>query len=222
MPRESCSKNHLTRSFGFTLIELIVVILIIGLVSTLVVVRSGTYTRLQEESFLRRLSETIVFLHHQAVADQAFYALEFDLKKNLYKVGVMRPDSDVETHLKNISPDVGNLSLELASFLHPSLGRGQTLIAPPAFPSLGEPQEFPADAVVEDIRTSRGKDTPDTAEKVYVLFSPRGFSEFAVIHLKLKNARQITLLVNPFTGLTEIFREYKDFEWTYGKKKNDA
>jgi hypothetical protein len=93
------------------------------------------------------------------------------------------------------------------------------MIPPPLFPSLAKPVPFPEGVTLTDVRTMRGMKTEGTP---YVHFSPRGFSEFCVIHLRLQNGSELTILVNPFTGLTEIYREYKDFEWTYGHQKKTS
>jgi hypothetical protein len=181
---------------------------------------TGTFAFWRQEAFLRRLSETIVFLHHRAVADQAFYRLDFSFKPgelHAYKVGVLRAEELVDERFTGLASQAGILSVELAAFLHPSLGKTQTLIPPPKFPSLAEPVEFPPDVVVEDVRTMRGVHTPGEGGTAYVLFSPRGFSEFCIVHLKLARDKeaQVTILVNPFTGNTEIYRKYKDFEWVW-------
>lgn len=203
---------------GFTLIELVVVVMIIGLVSGLLLVRVGTVSFWDQESFLRKLSETIVFLHHQAVMDQTTYALEIDLEKNSYKVGAVKVEEGGDSHLAELAQDAGTISLELAAFLNPSMGTAQSIIPPPSFPSLAEEVIPPRDIVFDDVRTMRGISSKKDG-KVYIFFSPRGFSEFAVIHLLLADQKPATILVNPFTGLTEIYREYKDFEWAYGRKK---
>lgn len=212
--------RSILRDAGFTLIELVLVIVIIGLVFGVVGLRSGSFDFWKEEGFIRRISETITFLHHQAVVDQSFYRMDFDLRNNTYRVRVVRTEEhDDEERLSEIAADAGNLSLELAAFLNPSMGRSQTLIPPPSLPSLAEAQPFPSGMTIEDIRTMRGKSTPAQDESAYVVFSPRGFSEFAVLHFRLSTGQQVTILVNPFTGLTEIYREYKDFEWSYGRTK---
>jgi prepilin-type N-terminal cleavage/methylation domain-containing protein len=209
---------------GFTLIELLMVVAIIGIVMSLVGLRMGTFTFWREEGFIRRLSETIIFLHHQAVVDQEFYRIDFDFERNQYQVGTLITEGQDNTALSNLasSEGIGNLSLEIAAFKSPSIGTSQTLVPPASMPSLAEPIPLPEDAVFEDVRTMRGLQNKNLdGQGAYVLFSPRGFSEFAVIHLRLKGGRPVTILVNPFTGLTDIYREYKDFEWTYGQNKND-
>jgi prepilin-type N-terminal cleavage/methylation domain-containing protein len=203
------------RARGFTLIELVVVIAIISIVTVLVVVRSGSLDFWREQSYVRRLSDMIVFLHHQAVADQAFYRIDFDLDAQTYRIGVMRPEEDVDDQLKDIAAEAGSLSLEFAAFLNPSLGSTQTVIPPPLYPSLADPVKAPEGVRITRLRTMRGVITKG---QEYLMFSPRRFSEFGVIQLS-ENGAPITILVNPFTGTTDIYHKEVDFEWAWGKKK---
>jgi hypothetical protein len=183
--------------------------------------RSSTFGFWRQESFVRQLNETLVFLHNQAVSDQAFYRMEFAFGKgkagSSYRVGVLKAEPEADDRFKTLAQDAGNLTLELAAFLSPSSAGGQSMIPPPLFPSMVEPVTLPEGMKLTDVRTMRGLKTEG---KPYILFSPRGFSEFSVIHLELQNGTPLTILVNPFTGLTEIYREYKDFEWTYGHQKD--
>jgi len=208
-------RSDIKNEVGFTLIELAIVIVIVGLIFGLVASRTNTFSYWKEEGYIRNLSETINFLHHQSMVDQAFYRLEIDLKNSQYIIGVLKPEEESE-ELKDISSDIGNLSLELAAFLNPNISGSSTFIPPPSMPSLANPVVPPEGVNFEDVRTMRGMETEG---KPYILFSPRGFSEFAVLHLRLSTGDPITILVNPFTGLTKTIREYKDFTWTYGRQK---
>jgi len=215
-PREGTWRSsNLHRAF--TLIELVVVIAIFGVIMTVVGQRVGAFAFWAEEGFIRRLSETITFLHHQAIADQSFYQIEFDLEKNTYTVGVVRSDEDINRDLEELGNDAGVITLELAAYLNPSVGRDYTIIPPPNFPSLAQPVDLPKDMVIERIRTMRGVTERGREAKTYIRFSPRGFSEFAVINLSIRRSGKRTILINPFTGATEIFREERDFKWTYGR-----
>ena len=210
------------KQLGITLIELVVVLLLIGVGFAVLAVRSGSYSFWREEAFIRELSETIVFMHHQAIADQAFYRLEIDFDTKIYSVGVIRPDADIPEELKAMASDAGNLTLELATFLSPAIGRSHTVIPPPSIPSLAEPVAIPPEIVFSDVRTMRGVHNAREGGKAYILFSPRGFSEFSVLHFETSGGDQITMLVNPFTGNTTIYRgQYRDFQWTYGGQNNE-
>lgn len=215
-------------SRGFTLIELVVVIIIFAIVVTLVGTRTGTFGYWNDEAFVRKLSETIPFLHYQALADQAYYQIQVDLDKGEYKIGILRSDQDIDPRFIELAKDAGNITLELAAFMNPSAGNSQAFIPPPDFPSLADPIVIPYGMVFEDVVTMRGKVLPsnnrvdnndDESGTAYIRFSPRGFSEFAVIHLKQSSGAQITILVNPFTGKADVIRGYREFEWTYGRKK---
>ncbi|HMO02767.1 MAG TPA: prepilin-type N-terminal cleavage/methylation domain-containing protein [Oligoflexia bacterium] len=210
---------------GFTLIELIVVLIIIGVAIGLVAIRTEAFSGLRQDGAIRRLTESLVLLHQQAIIDQEFYIIEFDLQNNSYKVGALKADSwmafQSNPQLLALANDAGNLTLELASFLSPNLGRDQEMIPPPSLPSLAEPTELPDGLSFLDIQTFQGKITPDTGVKPYLLFSPRGFSDFGVIHLTGVDGRPMTILVNPFTGLTKVYREYRDFNWTYGSRNQE-
>lgn len=205
-------------SRAFTLIELVVVIAIISVLLTLFGLRTGTFNFWREESFLRRLSETMVFLHRQAVIDGSFYRIEFDLLDRQYKVGMIIPSSgQAQATAASTSANVGTLELELNEIVSPALGTTQLMVDPPSFPSLAEPVQFPPDLIIERVKNPRGEFSQDTEENPFILFSPRGFTEFAVINLRLSDGRPVTLAVNSFTGLTQIYRDERDFDWTYGR-----
>lgn len=215
---------------AFTLLEVVMVILVLGVAYALLVPRLPSVQYWREEAMIRRLSETISFLHRQAINDGVYYRLEFDLDGTLegcedqqcYRIGeIVAEGEDTSAINKVANFDVGFLSLELAAFLNPSLGEYQNIEAPRNFPSLKDPVILERDTKIVGIRTMRGDfsvGASKNSERPYVIFSPRGFSEFAVIHLQLSaEDNKATILINPFTGITDIYREpqFRDFEWTY-------
>ncbi len=211
---------------GFTIVELILVIVIVGLATGVLALRLGTIDFWREQTALRKLTETIVLLNNQAVMDQSFYRLDFDLENNSYRVGVMRSD-----HSGGASDDPGSaqagagrvnlpiLQLELAELLSPAVGDAATLIPPPDIPSLAQPVKLPGRMVLLDVTTPRGKvATGDRRGNPFLLFYPSGFSEFGVIHISTGGDSALTIVSNPWTGLAEVYNDYRDFKWTLGRR----
>mgnify|MGYP006271014941 CR=1 FL=1 len=203
---------------GFTLIELVLVIAIMGLMIGIFSVRLSDINFWKEEAALKKLGELVVFLNNQSVMDQSFYRIEFDLDNRQYRVGVVKNESSITQNQSGVN--LPPLQLELSAMLSPDMGDESTVIPPPAYPSLAEPTTFPGAMQFLDVMTPRGKvAVGDKRENPYLIFSPRGTSEFGVIHLALGPGNPVTILVNPWTGMAEVFREYKEFEWTLGRRK---
>lgn len=212
---------------GYTLIELIVVVLIIGAVFAVFTVSGNSLQYWRQEAAIRNISELVSFLHRRAVSDGVTYQLSFDLSEETpqYSVREVVPEQAVFTQQSTVSSsntDLGPLALELNSLLYPPVFTAANLIEPNSIPSLAKPVPLPRGMRFVDIRTTRGKETENGLDGTlpYIRFSPRGFSDFAVIHLRTETEADTTILVNPFTGITSIYREYKEFEWSYGKRNN--
>lgn len=208
-------------TIGLTLIELLVTITIIALSFVLVGSRLGIANYWKEEGFLRKFRETITFLYQQAVVDQVYYQLQIDFQKQQYQVFAIKPEGANEDPSLPTQEDVGYLTQELSAILSPAIGENYSLIPPPSFPSLGDPVKIPGELSLNSLKTARGTFDSRETDKAYILFSPRGFSEFAVIHFDQGPEGKVTILVNPFVGSTEIFRTEKDFDWSYGRKNTE-
>lgn len=197
---------------GFTIAELVLVVIIIGLAVGLVSTRLGVVDGWREDAAFRKLADTIVFINNQAVMDQVYYRLEFDLENRRYRIGVVRPDDSLAPSPEGVN--LPPLQLELANLLSPNVGSDTTVIPPPSLPSLAEPIALPGEMYFEDVVTPRGKiKAGEKRKNPFLLFSPRNASEFGVIHVTMGNGNQKTILVNPWTGLAETFNEYKDYQY---------
>lgn len=181
----------------------------------LLALRTNTFNYWKEETAIRRLSEIIPFLHKRASSDGVYYRLDFKYGETCsYTINQMLTYRDYDT---SMTEGIGNLSLEISGLQNPTYADENTLIPPQNFPSLSEPVELPNSMCFSEIKTMHGNAESSNPENAFMVFSPQSFSEFAVIHLILEGKRDITILVNPFTGTTKIFREFKDFEWSYGR-----
>ncbi|MFN4894265.1 MAG: type II secretion system protein [Pseudomonadota bacterium] len=223
---ESAGGNSLSGPRGFTIIELLLVIVIVSLTLGLVSVRLGAVDFWREQSSIRKLQETIALLNTQAILDQQFYRMEFDLKGNSFRAGVMRPD-DAGLASSSMASSTGiNLDIleeQLALLLSPESSSGATMIPPPNMPALAEPNKLGGRYVLLDVVTSEGKVSRDDedAPNPAIRFSPRGVSDFGVIHISTGGDSAITIVANPWTGLAEIHPGYKDFKWTMHRQDRD-
>ncbi len=209
-----------------------IVIVILGLVAAAVLKpSSGNFTYWQQESAIRKLSEEINFLYYQAITDGVSYRMEFNLsaEHQNYRIGQMASTLEDSTDIGSSDPGISSqlsgskmISAEIDNFLNPIPADFGTMQAPANIPSLAEPIYLPDGMYFADIRTVRGDYTTSSDKDLpFLTFSPRGFAEFTVIHLKLDRSDEtfITLVVNPFTGICDIYREYKVFEWNYVKQE---
>lgn len=215
---------------GFTLIELILVMAIVGLTLGLMTVRLGAIDFWREQASIRRLREAIAVLNNQAVLDQSVYRLEFDLQGNSFRAGVMRPDSAMGLSVSTAGGQAGinldPLEAQLADILSPETAPGATMIPPPresALAALAEPTKLGGRYVLLDVVTADGKfSREDTdAPKPGLRFSPRGVSDFGVIHISTGGDSAITIVANPWTGLAELYPGYKEFEWATGSQSGN-
>ena len=89
--------SRLRGSAGFTLIELGLVLLIIGVVITLVVPHFTDQSRAQLVAQTRKLATVLRFLQDEAVLNGRVYQLNFDLDQQRYFVTSSDGDADLGT-----------------------------------------------------------------------------------------------------------------------------
>jgi len=202
--------NNLKRDSGFTLIELVVVTVIIAIMGTLIAVRAGVFVFWREEGFLRRLTETITFLHYQATVDRLYYQINFNPKVRNYTVVALKPIKDTSATITS----GGKLTQELAELQSPALGVSYNASPPPDFPSLAEPVLFPEGLKLIALHlpnlSLNTEDLKDT-DVVSIIFSPQGIVDGSIIEFVNAQGAPINLVVNPFTGLSKIYRKEVDF-----------
>ena len=165
------SAFRIPNSKGFTLIELTVVIVVLGVMLSLIIPRLGELGEANLKRSARHLTGMIRFLHDESQAKKDTYRLRFDITGGRYWTEALTFNlSDKTAEFKRFSSEMateGSLS-------------GQTTF--------------------RDVKVASHPDDP------YIEFSPNGWVESALIHLRDGEGRDFTLEVNPLTGNTE-FRE---------------
>lgn len=250
---------------GFTLVELIVVILIIALMSGLAVRRLGATLAWQKKAEIRKFVNTWELLYQESLARGEAYRLIIDLTEDLdrpdqyYVRKEMVPLSDnvkqvdrlenlrldsekkrrADAELNDLPSVDEQIQIEqdleqqdLQSLFYKSLyidPFGDTqLTVPTEFPSLQKAQDLKGGLRIRDVQTEFGTIGRGQA---FIRFSPRGGSDFAVIHILMnadeisetskKNApaeQIITILLNPWTGKAIVTNRDINYDWAMGAK----
>lgn len=167
------SKKSATRKIGgFTLIELAVVVVILGVMISLIAPRLGEIGEANLKRSARHLTGMIRFLHEESQAKKTVFRLMFDIQEGRYWTEALMPTSDKTVEYKRVQSAVageGSLS-------------GQTTF--------------------RDILAGSHPEEP------YILFTPDGWVEHAIIHLRDGSDRDFSLVVKPLTANTELIEGY--------------
>lgn len=101
--------------WGFTLLELIVVLLIIGLMTALVTPRLiGSWTKMNLKSSAQKISSSLRYARSLAVSEQITYHAVFDLEKNGLFIKAEKPLNNQDNYLtdENDSTETDNSKTE--------------------------------------------------------------------------------------------------------------
>jgi general secretion pathway protein H len=91
----------ITGSRGFTLLELIVVLVIISLMTALVTPRLvGSLTKMNLKTSAQKISSFLRYARSQAVSEQTVYHAVFDFEKNSIYIKNEKPQGDEDTFFK--------------------------------------------------------------------------------------------------------------------------
>lgn len=161
---------------GFTLIELTVVIVILGIMLTLVIPRLGDLGEADLKRSARHLTSTIRFLRGESQARKEQYWLRFDVQGGRYWV---EWGAEVKKQTGETTREFRRLQSEM-----------------------GSEGSLSGNVTFRDVRVASHPDDP------YILFSPNGWVEPAVIHLRDGEDRDFTLRVKPLMGDTELLEGY--------------
>ncbi len=227
---------------GFTLVEMILVIILFVFMSGLVVTRFESLMGWRQRGDLRKLIDTWEFLYTQSISRNTGYQLRINLDENSYRVlrEVTRTnDDEVQNvdYLANLRTQgekkrreekklEDSLTME-EEYAREDLRQAQDLETlfyqeifadpngnvrlgtPIEFPKLAEEQKLSPGINIRDLRSPRGEITEGIG---YVRFSPRGASEFAVMHFEV-GSQVYTTMMNPSTGKVLLENGDKKYEW---------
>lgn len=96
-----------TPRWGFTLIEILVVVVILGIAAAVIVPHIGSRSDLKATSAARLLMADLIYVQNRSISQQKWHYVEFDANTESYKVcDAMDPTATVITHPVDQSPFV--------------------------------------------------------------------------------------------------------------------
>lgn len=118
---------YASRSSGFTLLELSLVLFIIGLLVTVLVPRLGGLEHARLDASAKRLAALVRYLHGEAAFRGQTYRIQYDLDQHRYGVQVLTPSQATKTFVADESPLSQTVQLPtnvtFADIRVPSVGR---------------------------------------------------------------------------------------------------
>ncbi|MBI5298951.1 MAG: prepilin-type N-terminal cleavage/methylation domain-containing protein [Deltaproteobacteria bacterium] len=191
-------------SSGFTLIELMVTLVIVGLIMGLAIGQVGKTLAWDFKSTTRRLSSTIRYLYNKSATEGVTLRLVFDLDEPSFWVegtsdSFTLTREEEEAFQKKKTEDRGQKTEETE--------KKETTFSPQES-SLTKPYNLPKGVYFKDIYAEH-QIAPVDSGKAYIYFFPQGYVERSVINLRDKDDEvHYGLKVNPISGVSKIEADY--------------
>ena len=225
LPRSKSANNS---RLGFTLLELIVAIALIGLLVGLAVPRLDRYLEIDMKKASNRLASTIRYLYNKSATERLYLRLVFDIGEQTYWVEATRDpvmiaspeEQERVAKLKEI--EKRKSESPAAGAAEKKTEEGGTELPPPLMPSeptfskieeyLLKPTRLPEDVFIKDIYVEHIP-TAVAGGQVAIHFFPNGYVEEAIVNLRDEDDEvHYSLKTNPVTGEVSVESEYRRME----------
>jgi prepilin-type N-terminal cleavage/methylation domain-containing protein len=191
---------------GFSLVELMVVVALMGLIAAMAVPSISTVFKISLGSTNRDLATTVRYTYNAAMMTKKVHRLVYDMENHRYWVEVgpqtLLMDTE-ETRAKaerarkfgsKIDPEEEKKKAESSAF---SLATYITR----------KKNDLPRGVEFEDVKTEQSAE-PLKEGFAYTHFFPHGIIEQTVIHLKDTSNHHATLVIAPIVGRTKVIDRY--------------
>jgi type II secretion system protein H len=194
---------------GFTLIEIMVVVAIIALVSSMVIPSITSYFQVSLTSAAREMSGTIKEAYNSTVITGQVHRLVYDFKESQYWV---------ESGPANILLDTKE-SREREARKRRFGEKDKKPSSPFTMDKTITKKKLPLPAGVsfEDVITQQSPD-PITEGVAFTHFFPHGLIEQTIIHLQDKSKHHVSLVIAPMVGKTDMYERYLTEAEAFGNK----
>jgi len=216
---------------GFTLLEMMVVIGIIALLTSVVVIRSGNSVGNNMKKDVNRLAARMRYLYNKAAMERLYIRIAFDLDAKSYRVEATADpflveretgkikDNTAKKEKKETPPPTNEAQAQTQAQAGGADKSGaktagvEALKAPvatftPLESSLVKPTNLSKGISFKDIQVEHRK-TPVDAGEEYIYFFPNGYVEQAVINFKdEKDELHYAIVTSPISGKVKIEKDY--------------
>jgi len=178
LQRQNLKVKFKTKRYGFTLLEVLVVVVIISLLAGLGGgIYKGTYKRILVEKAARNFLLTAKYARIMAIEQQRQYEIQLDMTNNGFLLTTMQ--------------------------LNEESGQAEQVIV---HNSYCKPVEFESGVSFEDIQITPIdlEVSAETEEEQTIIFSPNGTAQSSVIQIG-DGKTHYTISINAATGMTKIY-----------------
>ena len=202
--KESTSRGknftlHSNALMGFTLIELILVLVIIGLPSSLVAPAITSLAGLKLKTATRRVAAGLRYARSQAVTTGSDYQVVFNLGKGVMTVECLEDEVEERLYIENAEDGEYQSKWKEGAgdeeILQPRTRRKKTYRMPE--------EVTLAKVIVEDVEVYKD----DEEEETWIDFYPNGSCSGGEIYLTNERERVFKIALNFLTGIVKITEE---------------
>jgi general secretion pathway protein H len=197
-----CGERDFSRERGFSLVEMLIVVGLIGLLMLAALPKVSSYFRLSLNSAAREMASIVKEAYNATAITGKVHRLVYDLGSNTYWVESGPPTVLLDTaatreqneRRKRFSRNKDEEKSTAEDF---RIDQGVTR----------KKMALPRGVVFEDVVTEQYNE-PLTKGTAYTHFFPHGITEQTTIHLMDSTQHHVSLIISPLVGRTTVIDRY--------------
>ena len=182
--------------YGFTLVELLVVIALLAIITAISLPRVAGVFRVSLKNTSREMASTIRDAYHSTLLTQKIHRIAYDLDKNQYWV----ESAPKGTLLMKPKEDQRFENEERQNQRNKSFSQATSVTE--------EKQSLDGDATLKAIYNENAPEKGVQQGKTYSHFFPDGLTESTLIHLEDSQGNKVTLVISSILGKTKILSKH--------------